>query len=114
MARVTGGVTTKRRHKKILKLAKGYRNIRRTSFRRAKEAVMKAGMHAYVGRKQKKRDFRGLWIIRINAALRAHDMKYSRFIGAMTEKSIIINRKMLSEIAIHHPEAFGKIVAAVK
>lgn len=114
MARVKRGVTTKRRHKKILKMAKGYRNIRRTAYRRAVEAVMKAGRHAYQGRRQKKRDFRGLWIIRINAALKGTDMNYSRFIGGMAAKNIKLNRKVLSELAIHNPEVFSKVVAAAK
>jgi len=114
MARVKRGVTTKRKHKKILKMAKGYRSVRRTNFRRAKEAVMKAGQHAYVGRKVKKRQFRGLWIVRINAGLRANGTTYSKFVAAAKEKNILLNRKMLAELAMNEPKSFEAVVKAAK
>ena len=110
--RVKRGTTRHRRHKKIRKLAKGYRGMRRTSFRKANEAVMKAGQHAYVDRRKKKRTFRSLWITRLNAALRARDLNYSRFIKALKDKNIEIDRKALSELAIHEPEAFDAVVKA--
>ena len=114
MPRVKRGVTAHRRHKKILKMAKGYRNIRRTSYRRALEAVMKAGLHAYRNRREKKRDMRSLWIIRINAAIVQHGLSYSRFIHLLASKGIIMNRKMLSELAATQPMTFEKIVNFVK
>ena len=110
MTRVKRGVTTRKRHKKVLKLAKGYRNIRRTSYRRAIETVMKAGLHAYADRKKKKRTFRQLWIARLSAALSTTGLSYSKFIHGLETKNILLNRKVLSEIAIKQPEAFLKIV----
>lgn len=112
--RVKRGTTTKRRHKKILKLAKGYRLGRKNVFKRANEAVMKAGQNAYKGRKQKKRDFRQLWIARINAAVREYNLSYSTFIKKLKDAKISLNRNMLSEIAIHHPDTFKTIVDKVK
>lgn len=114
MARVKRGLTNHRRHKKVLKMAKGYRNVRRTNYRRALEAVMKSGQHAYKGRKLKKRDYRGLWIARINAAVRVHGMSYSVFINALATKGIDLNRKVLADMAANNPEAFAKVVASVK
>ncbi len=114
MARVKRGVTAHRRHKKILAMAKGYRNVRRTSYRRALEAVMKAGLHAYVGRKGKKRDMRSLWIARIGAAAKKNNTSYSVLIGKMTEHNVKLNRKMLSELAIHCPSIFTQVVDTVK
>jgi len=111
--RVKGGFTTRRRHKKIIKANKGYRGPAGNVFRRAKEAWLKAGEHMYRSRKQKKRDFRQLWIIRISAALELLDYKYSRFVGALGKKNIQINRKVLSEMAIHHKPAFKKLVEEV-
>jgi large subunit ribosomal protein L20 len=114
MARVKRGVTAHRRHKKILKLAKGYFNARRKVFRVAKQAVTKAGQYAYIGRKQKKRQFRSLWIVRINAAARLHGLSYSRFINGLLKANITMDRKALADIAIHDPAAFGAIAEQAK
>ncbi|MBI4975422.1 50S ribosomal protein L20 [Candidatus Peregrinibacteria bacterium] len=108
MTRVKRGVTAHRRHQKMVKAAKGYRGKRSTNFRQAKNAVMKAGLHSY--RKLRKREFRRLWIVRINAACRPLGVTYSRLIDAMTKKDMLINRKMLSELAISNPETFKAIV----
>ena len=96
-----------------MKLAKGFRGMRRTYFRKANEAVMKAGEHAYIDRKKKKRVFRGLWIQRLNAAVRAHGIRYSQFMKNMNDKKIGLNRKALSELAIHEPKVFEEIVKSV-
>ena len=109
MARVKRGVTAGARHKKILKKAKGYYNARRKVFRAAKQAVIKAGQYAYRGRKLKKRDFRGLWIQRINAAAREHEMSYSRLINGIKKAGIEIDRKMLADLAMNQPESFAAI-----
>lgn len=109
MARIKGGLNAKKRHKKILKLAKGYYGARSKQYRTAKQAVMRAMAHAYAGRKQAKRDFRRLWIARINAAARQNDMSYSRFVSGLNKKGVSLNRKMLSEIAIHDANAFSKL-----
>ncbi len=114
MTRVKRGETAHRRHRKVVKAAKGYRGLRSRVFTQAKNAVMKAGLHSYVDRKTKKRTFRALWILRINAACRPLGITYSRLIEAMTKKDILINRKMLSELAIHQPEVFKAIVEAAK
>ena len=114
MARIKGAITTRKRHKKILKLSKGYRGAKSKQFRTANEAVMKSLVYAYIGRKQKKRNFRQLWIARINAAARANGISYSRFMNGLKQKGIEINRKMLSEIAISDPEAFKKLVDQVR
>ncbi|MDD3766793.1 MAG: 50S ribosomal protein L20 [Eubacteriales bacterium] len=114
MARVKGAKSTRKRHKKVLKLAKGFRGKRRTSFRVANEAVMKALTHAYIGRKLKKRDFRQLWIARINAAARANGMNYSTFMNGLKKAGIEVNRKMLSEIAINDSAAFSQLVEKAK
>jgi large subunit ribosomal protein L20 len=106
MPRVKRGVVTHRRHKRILKDASGYWGRRHKIFKTAKEAVMKAQDDAFRGRKQKKRDFRALWIARINAGCRLNGMTYNRFIDGLNKASIAINRKVLSEIAIHDPQAF--------
>ena len=111
--RVTGGPASRRRHKKILKMAKGYRGRRKNTFKMAKQAVMKAGLNAYRDRKRKKREFRRLWIIRLNAALRSRGHMYSRFIRQMEDKDVKLNRKVLSELAIHEPEAFEEVVKTV-
>lgn len=111
--RVKRGIVRHRRHKKILKLAKGYRGMRKSSFRKANEAVMKAGQHAYVDRRKKKRDFRALWITRLNAATRAQGISYSRFIKGLKDKKIELNRKALSELAIHNPKVFEAVVKEV-
>lgn len=114
MARVKRGVTVRRRHKKILKMAKGYRASRSKIFRVANQAVMKGLMYAYAHRKLRKRDFRKLWITRINAAARMHDMSYSRFINGLKNAGVEINRKVLSDLAISDPKAFGELVAIAK
>ena len=108
--RVKRGIVRHRRHKKIRALAKGYRDMRRATFVKANEAVIKAGQNSYRDRRLKKRDFRSLWIIRLNAALRAEGITYSRFIGALRKKKIELNRKSLSELALHNPEILLKIV----
>jgi large subunit ribosomal protein L20 len=114
MARVKRGVTARRRHKKIIKLAKGYYNARRKVFRVAKQAVTKAGQYAYIGRKQKKRQFRSLWIVRINAAARLHGLSYSRFMNGLLKANVTLDRKALADIAIHDPAAFGAIAEQAK
>ena len=114
MARVKGAVTTRKRHKKILKLAKGYRGAKSKLFRTANEAVMKSLVYSYIGRKQRKRDFRQLWIARINAAARMNGISYSRFMNGLKKANIEINRKMLSEIAIADPKAFTSLVEKAK
>jgi large subunit ribosomal protein L20 len=108
--RVKRGIVRHRRHKKIRTLAKGYRGMRRSTFVKANEAVIRAGVNAYRDRRLKKRDFRSLWIIRLNAALRAQGIRYSAFIAALAKKKILLNRKTLSELAIHEPAAFAAIV----
>lgn len=114
MARIKGAMHTRKRHKKILKLAKGFRGSRSRLFKTANEAVMKSLMHAYIGRKLKKRDFRQLWIARINAATRANGMNYSTFMNGLKKAGIDINRKMLSEIAIGDSVAFTQLVEKSK
>lgn len=114
MSRVKRGVMTRKRHKRILKAASGYWGQRHRVFRRATEAVMKAMDDAFRGRKQKKRDYRQLWIIRINAACRLNGMTYNRFIDGLTKSNIEINRKSLSEMAIHDPAAFTLLVERAK
>ncbi|MCF7846180.1 MAG: 50S ribosomal protein L20 [Candidatus Peribacteraceae bacterium] len=112
--RVKGGTTTRARHKKVLKSTKGYRGRQRTTFRVAKQANLKAGKHAYIGRKLKKRTYRALWIQRLNAAVRAAGLTYSRFIDGLTKSKISVNRKNLSELAINEPKTFEKLVEAAK
>jgi large subunit ribosomal protein L20 len=114
MPRVKRGVTAHARHKKVLALAKGYRGRRKNVFRIAKEAVMKAGQYAYRDRRTRKRVFRQLWIARINAATRELGLSYSKFMAGMKKASIEIDRKMLAELAVKDPAAFGSIVAKVK
>ncbi len=114
MARVKRGVIAGRRHKKILKKAKGYYNARRKVFRVAKQAVIKAGQYAYVGRRLKKRDYRALWIQRINAAARGVGLSYSRFIAGLTAAGIEIDRKALADLAVHDIAAFGAIAEKAK
>ncbi|MBI2636168.1 50S ribosomal protein L20 [Candidatus Peregrinibacteria bacterium] len=111
--RVKRGVVRHRRHKKIRALAKGYRGMRRSTFVKANEAVIRAGVNAYVSRKLKKRDFRALWITRLSAALKTKGIRYSAFIDQMAKKKIVLNRKALSELAIHHPGVFEKVVESV-
>ncbi|MBR2578746.1 MAG: 50S ribosomal protein L20 [Clostridia bacterium] len=114
MARIKGAVTTRNRRKKVLKLAKGYWGAKSKHFKMAKEAVMKSGNYAYIGRRQKKRDFRKLWITRISAACRMNGITYSKFINGLKKAGISLNRKMLSEIAIADAEGFAKLVEQVK
>ncbi len=112
MARVKTAVITRKKHKKVLKMAKGYYGAKSTRFRMAKQAVMKSLQYAYVGRKLKKRDFRKLWISRINAGARANGVNYSTLINGMKKANIDINRKMLAEMAVNDPAAFAQVVAA--
>jgi large subunit ribosomal protein L20 len=114
MARVKRGVIAGRRHKKVLGKAKGYYNARRKVFRTAKQAVIKAGQYAYKGRKIKKRDYRALWIQRLNAAARAYGLSYSRLIQGMKLLGLAIDRKALADLAVNEPAAFGAIVEQIK
>lgn len=111
--RVKRGIVRHRRHKKIRRLAKGYQGLRNKTFRKASEAVIKAGQHAYMDRRKKKRDFRSLWIVRLNAAVRDAGGKYSTFIGGLKSHNIELDRKTLSELAIHEPAAFEALVKKV-
>ena len=108
--RVKRGFTRRHRHKKILKRAKGHREMRHRAYRQANESVIKAGQHAYRSRRQKKRDFRSLWIARLSAAVRAQGIPYSRFISGLKRQSIALDRQTLSELAMHEPEVFGKVL----
>ncbi|MFM1885993.1 MAG: ribosomal protein [Pseudomonadota bacterium] len=114
MARVKRGVMAGRRHKKILHKAKGYYNARRKIYRVAKQAVIKAGQYAFRDRRAKKRDFRALWIARINAGARVHGLSYSRLINGLHKAGIAIDRKILADIAVHDAVAFGAIVEQAK
>ena len=114
MARIKGALMTRKRRNKVLKLAKGYYGSKHALFKTAKEAVMKSGNYAYIGRKQRKRDFRRLWITRISAACKANGTNYSTFINGLNKAGITLNRKMLSEIAISDPKAFTDLVEKAK
>ena len=114
MARVKTGSVTKQRHKKILKRAKGYFGSKHRLYKTAKEQLMHSGQYAFRDRRQKKRDFRKLWIVRINAACRDNEISYSRFIEGLNKAGLEINRKMLSEIAINDPKAFSELVKVAK
>lgn len=114
MARVKGAMMTRKRRKKVLKLSKGYFGSKSTLFKTAKQQVMKSGQYAYIGRKLKKRDFRRLWITRISAACRMNDMNYSTFMNGLKKANVTLNRKMLSEIAIHDEAAFKALVDQAK
>jgi large subunit ribosomal protein L20 len=114
MARVKRGVTAGRRHKKVLGKAKGYYNARRKVYRAAKQAVIKAGQYAFRDRRAKKRDFRALWIARINAAARVHGLSYSRLIAGLKAAGIEIDRKLLADLAMHDQNAFGVIAQQAK
>ena len=114
MARVKNGAVTKARHKKVLKAAKGYFGSKHRLYKTAKEQLMHSGQYAFRDRKQKKRDFRKMWIARINAACRNNDISYSRFIEGLTKAGVEVNRKMLSEIAINDPKAFTELVKVAK
>ena len=114
MARIKGAMMTRKRRKKTLKLAKGYWGSKSKHFKMAKEQVMKSGNYAFVGRKQKKRDFRSLWITRINAACRAEGVTYSAFMNGLKKAGVELNRKMLSEMAIHDAASFKALVETAK
>ena len=114
MARVKRGVTARAKHKKVLKKAKGYYGARSRVFRVATQAVTKAGQYAYRDRRQKKRQFRRLWIVRINAAARLFDLSYSRFMDGMNKANIEVDRKMLADLAVHDIDAFGQLAEKAK
>lgn len=114
MPRVKRGVTSRARHKKIYRITKGFRGKRRNTVKLGTNAANKAGQNAYIGRKLKKRDFHQLWTLRINAACRQHELRYSRFIYGLELAGIKLDRKMLAELAINHADVFGKVVEAVK
>lgn len=114
MARVKTGVVRRRRHKKVLKLARGFYSARHKHFRKAKEQLERSLCYAFRDRKQKKRDFRKLWIVRINAACRINAISYSRFMFGLKKAGITLDRKILADIAMHEPVAFAKIVEKAK
>ena len=114
MARIKGAMMTRKRRKKVLKLAKGYYGAKSKLFKTAKEAVMKSGQYAYIGRKQRKRDFRRLWITRISAAAKINGMNYSTFMNGLKKASVEINRKMLSELAVNDKAAFTQLTELAK
>lgn len=114
MPRAKGGPKTRRRHKKIMKLAKGYVGGRRKTYRQARETVERGLTYAYRDRRQKKRDFRGLWIIRINAAARMHGVSYSRLMAGLKAAGVAVDRKMLAALAVQDPAGFEKIVAVAR
>lgn len=114
MARIKGAMMTRKRRKKVLKLAKGYYGAKSKHFKMAKQQVMKSGNYAYIGRKQKKRDFRRLWITRISAGCKANGTNYSTFMNGLKKAGVTLNRKVLSEIAISDPAAFTALVEQVK
>ena len=114
MARIKGALMTRKRRKKVLKLAKGYFGAKSKLFKTAKEAVMKSGQYAYVGRRQRKRDFRRLWIARINAAAKINGMNYSTFMNGLKKSGITMNRKMLAELAVSDAAAFTALVEKAK
>jgi large subunit ribosomal protein L20 len=114
MARVKRGVTARRRHKKIISRAKGFYNARRKVFRVAKQAVTKALQYAYIGRKNKKRDYRSLWIVRINAGARLCGLSYSRLMNGLKKAGILMDRKVLADLAVHDMAAFAKVAESAK
>ncbi len=114
MARVKGGIMSHKRRKKVLKLAKGYYGARHRLFRTAKQAVMKSGRYAFIGRKQKKREFRKLWITRISAGCKMNGMNYSSFMNGLKKSGVTLNRKMLSEMAIHDAAGFTALCEQAK
>ena len=114
MARIKGGANAKQKHNKVLKAAKGYKGARSKQYRVAKQSVMRANASAFAGRKERKRDFRKLWIARINAAARQNDISYSQLMHGLKVAGVDMNRKMLSEIAISDPEGFTKLVEVAK
>ena len=114
MPRIKRGTTTRRKHNKLKKSVKGFIKTRRASVKRAREAILKAGVNAYIGRKQNKRNFRRIWILRINAGLKPYDISYSVFIKKLADKKIGLNRKILAYFAAEEPEVFKKIVEEAK
>ena len=114
MARIKGAMATRKRRKKVLKAAKGYYGGKHRLFKTAKQAVMKSGQYAYIGRKLRKRDFRSLWIARINAATRINGMSYSKFICGLKKAGIDLNRKVLADLAVNDAAAFAKLVEVAK
>ena len=114
MARVKTAIITRKKHKKILKRAKGYYGAKHYRFRNAKQAVMKSGAYTYVGRKDKKSNFRKLWIARINAGARQNGLTYSKMIAGLKKANVVVNRKMLAELAVNDSEAFAKIAEIAK
>ncbi|HFD15639.1 MAG TPA: 50S ribosomal protein L20 [Rhodospirillales bacterium] len=114
MPRVKRGVTARARHKKVLRKAKGYYNARRKVFRVAKQAVIKAGQYAYRDRRNRKREFRALWIVRINAAAREHGLSYSRFMDGLHKARIEVDRKVLADLAVNDPTAFAALAEKAK
>ena len=112
--RIKRGVNAAKKRRKILKQAKGYFGAKSKLYRTAREQVMKSGQYAYVGRKQKKRDFRALWITRINAACRLNDISYSRFINGLKKANVTLNRKVLADMAVREPDAFANLVEVAK
>ena len=114
MSRVKRSISARKKRRKVLEQAKGYRATKTSSYKRAKEQVQRSGQYAYRDRRVRKREFRRLWIIRINAAVRAHGLRYSQFINGLAKARIELDRKMLSELAIHDPEGFTAVVERVK
>jgi large subunit ribosomal protein L20 len=114
MSRVKRGVNARARHKKVLKLAKGYYSARSRVYRVAKQAVIKAGQYAYRDRKNRKREFRSLWIIRINAAVREHGLSYNRFVNGLKKIGVEVDRKVLADLAIHNKDIFATIAKQAK
>ena len=114
MARIKGGMNAKRKHKKVLKLAKGFRGSRSKQYRVAKQSVMRALTESYRGRKERKRQFRELWITRINAACRLNDISYSKFMFGLKKANIVLNRKMLAELAVSDEKVFAKLAETAK
>jgi large subunit ribosomal protein L20 len=114
MARVKRGTQVRKRHKKLLKLTKGYKLGRSKLFKQAKQAWLKAGQHSYRDRRNKKRDFRQLWIVQLNAAVRSHDMSYSQFIFGLNKAGINLNRKVLAALSVESPGQFAQVVEKVK
>ena len=114
MPRANSSVTRHRRHRKIVKQAKGYYGARSRTFKAAKDAVTKAGLYAYRDRRQRKRQFRRLWILRINAAARLHGLSYSAFIAGLKSKGIELNRKALAGLAVNNPDTFGELVSTIQ
>lgn len=114
MPRVKRGVQAKARHRKVMKAAKGYYGARSRTFKVAKQAVIKAGQYAYRDRRQRKRQFRALWIVRINAAAREHDLSYSRFMDGLNKAGVVVDRKVLADLAVHDSAAFAALAEKAK